>query len=194
MLADVRPQVLDPGTAYQVTSMLQGVIDRGTGTAARKVGKPLAGKTGTSNDFFDNWFMGYSPDLLVGVYVGFDQPRTLGNKETGGRSAVPIFTQFMEAALAEAPATQFRIPPGVRLVRVDPKTGLPAPFGQRNAILEAFKPGTEPVAGELQILDGSEEGESASSGGGTLPTGAVARPPVGGGTGAPATAGTGGLY
>lgn len=188
-LADVRPQVLDPATAYQIVAMLQGAVERGTGSAARKVGKPLAGKTGTSNDFFDNWFMGFSPDLLVGVYVGFDQPRTLGNKETGGRSAVPIFTDFMEAALKEAPPTPFRIPPGVRLVRVDPKTGLPAPFGQRNAILEAFKPGTEPTAGELQILDGSEEGDAPAG-----PTGAVARPPVGGGTAAPATAGTGGLY
>ncbi|WP_438503714.1 penicillin-binding protein 1A [Desertibaculum subflavum] len=188
-LADVRPQVLDAATAYQIVSMLQGAVERGTGTGARKVGKPLAGKTGTSNDFFDNWFMGFSPDLLVGVYVGFDQPRTLGNKETGGRSAVPVFADFMAEALKDAPATSFRIPPGVRLVRVDPKTGLPAAFGQRNAILEAFRPGTEPANGDLQILDGSEEGDGPAQ-----PSGSVARPPLGGTGAAPATAGTGGLY
>lgn len=185
-LADVRPQVLDPATAYQIVSMLQGVVERGTGSVARKVGKPLAGKTGTSNDYFDNWFMGFSPDLLVGVYVGFDQPRTLGDQETGGRSAAPIFTQFMEAALKDAPATPFRIPPGVSLVRVDPKTGRPAGFQQRNAILEAFKPGTEPTVGEFEVLDGSGGGdEGAESSGVTqpLPSGAT-----------PATAGTGGLY
>lgn len=200
-LPDARPEVLDPATAYQIVSLLQGVVERGTGSDARKVGKPLAGKTGTSNDYFDNWFMGFSPDLLVGVFVGFDQPRTLGEKETGGSTATPIFTRFMQEALADASSTPFRVPPGIRLVRVDPKTGQPAQPGQRNAILEAFKPGTEPGGGgDRRILDGSEEGGSgfaypsadsgnASGGAGTAPTPAAAS-----GGGPAAASGTGGLY
>lgn len=197
-LAEVRPEVLDPATAYQVVSLLQGVVERGTGSDARKVGKPLAGKTGTSNDYFDNWFMGFSPDLLVGVFVGFDQPRTLGERETGGSTATPIFTRFMQEALAEAPSTPFRVPPGIRLVRVDPKTGQPAQPGQRNAILEAFKPGSEPGSGDRRVLDGSEEEGGgfafpSTAGGGTGSAGSTPQPAAAAGSPA-ATSGTGGLY
>ncbi len=155
VLPDVRPEVLDPATSYQIVSMLQGVVERGTGTKAREVGKPLAGKTGTSNDSNDVWFVGFSPDLAVGVYVGFDQPRTLGEKETGGGMAAPIFRDFMAAALADQPAIPFRIPPGVRLVRVNAQTGNPAEPGDRLVILDAFKPGTEPFGPRL-VLDGSD--------------------------------------
>jgi len=153
-LPDVRPEVLDAATSYQIVSMLQGVVERGTGTKVREVGKPLAGKTGTSNDSNDVWFVGFSPDLAVGVYVGFDQPRTLGAKETGGAVAAPIFRDFMAAALADQPAIPFRIPPGVRLVRVNAQTGNPAEPGDRIVILDAFKPGTEPFGPRL-VLDGS---------------------------------------
>ncbi len=143
-LADPRPQVLDPIVAYQVVHMLEGVVERGTGRVARRVGKPLAGKTGTTNDYKDALFFGFSPDLVVGVWVGFDGPKTLGDGEAGGSVAAPIFTDFMEAALKDEPALPFRIPPGVRLVRIDARTGeLPGP-GTDVVITEAFRPGTEP--------------------------------------------------
>ncbi|MSO81533.1 MAG: penicillin-binding protein 1A [Alphaproteobacteria bacterium] len=146
-LPDIRPQIVDPTTAYQMVSMLQGVVDRGTGRAIASIGKPLAGKTGTTNDDVDAWFVGFSPDLAVGVFVGFDQPRTLGRRETGSAVAVPIFRTFMAAALNDRPGVPFRVPSGIRFVRVDPDTGELAEPGQRNAIVEAFKPGTEPVPG-----------------------------------------------
>jgi len=133
------------------------VVERGTGRRIRAVGKPLAGKTGTTNDSLDTWFIGFTPDLAVGVYVGFDNPRTLGKGETGSSVAAPIFRDFMKRALAGKPAIPFRIPPGIRLVRVDPTTGLLARAGSRRAILEAFKPGSEPSA-KRQVLDGSEGG------------------------------------
>lgn len=141
---DARKQVLDPVTAYQVTHMLEGVVQRGTGRRALRVGKPLAGKTGTTNDYIDALFMGFSPDLVVGVWVGFDEPRTLGDGEAGGSVAAPIFTEFMSKALEESPALPFRIPPGVRLVEIDAETGkLPSPTTTKR-ITEAFRPGTEP--------------------------------------------------
>jgi penicillin-binding protein 1A len=144
-LPDERQQLTDPASAYQMVSMLQGAVDRGTGRRVATVGKPLAGKTGTSNDSFDTWFLGFSPDLAVGVFVGFDEPRTLGANETGSTVASPIFRDFMAAALVDEPATPFRIPQGIVLVRVTPSTGLVTSPGSRNAILEAFKPGTAPI-------------------------------------------------
>jgi penicillin-binding protein 1A len=143
-LPDNRRQVVSPGSAYQVVSMLQGVVERGTGVRARELGKPLAGKTGTTNDWTDAWFMGFSPDLAVGVYVGFDEPRTLGKSEAGSKAALPIWIDFMRVALEDQPATPFRIPEGVNLMRVAHDTGLPARTGDSNVIWEAFKPGTEP--------------------------------------------------
>ncbi|MEL7453948.1 MAG: penicillin-binding transpeptidase domain-containing protein, partial [Pseudomonadota bacterium] len=144
LFEDTREQVLDPVTAYQVVHMLEGVVERGTGRRALRVGKPLAGKTGTTNDYVDALFMGFSPDLVVGVWVGFDEPKTLGEGEAGGSVAAPIFTEFMEAALADRPELPFRIPPGVRLVEIDAETGqLPTPVSSK-IITEAFRPGTEP--------------------------------------------------
>lgn len=149
-----REQVIDPRTAYQVVHMLEGVVERGTGRRVGTLGMPLAGKTGTTNDSFDTWFTGFSPDLAVGVFVGFDQPRTLGPGEEGSNVAAPIFREFMAAALKDKPAIPFRIPEGVRLVRVNAESGLPARPGESNVILEAFIPGTEPTPGELAVLDG----------------------------------------
>ncbi|GBD44321.1 Penicillin-binding protein 1A [bacterium HR40] len=145
-LPDERPQVVDPRRAYQVVHMLEGVIERGTGVDARDLGRPLAGKTGTTNDSRDAWFVGFSPDLVAGVWVGFDQPKSLGQRETGATVALPIWKRFMAEALAGEPPTPFRIPPGIVFVRVDPETGQPAPADGREAILEAFLPGTEPGA------------------------------------------------
>jgi penicillin-binding protein 1A len=175
-IPDDRAQILDPGTAYQMVSILEGVVQRGTATVVKAVGKPLAGKTGTTNDSKDAWFVGFSPDLAVGVYVGFDQPRSLGGRETGGAIAAPIFRDFMLEALADKPATPFRIPPNLRFLRVDLATGQRPTAESGRIILEAFKPGTEPN-GEVIVIQGS--GDVPTDG--TLGTGA-------------APTGTGGLY
>jgi penicillin-binding protein 1A len=144
-LADNRQQVLDPVTAYQIVSMAEGVVQRGTATSIAELGFPLGGKTGTTNDYKDAWFIGFSPDLVVGVWVGFDQPRDMGEGETGGRIAAPVFREFMRTALRDTPATPFRIPAGVRLVRVDYQTGLLPGPSTTQTILEAFRPDTEPT-------------------------------------------------
>lgn len=154
VIPENREQVIDPRIAYQVVHMLEGVVKRGTGRRIGTLGIPLAGKTGTTNESFDAWFTGFSPDLVVGVFVGFDQPRTLGPGEEGSNVAAPIFREFMAEALEGKPVVPFRIPEGVRLVRVNGETGLPARPGERNVILEAFIPGTEPTPGELAVLDG----------------------------------------
>ncbi|MDP6708501.1 MAG: penicillin-binding protein 1A [Alphaproteobacteria bacterium] len=146
LLQDEREQILDPGTAYQVVSLLRGVVLRGTGRRVAAVGKPLAGKTGTTNESRDTWFMGFAPDLVVGVFVGFDDPKPLGRRETGSSVSAPIFRDFMAEALANEPDIPFRIPSGIKLVRVDSKSGLRTTPGARGSILEAFKPGTEPSA------------------------------------------------
>ncbi|MEL7490716.1 MAG: penicillin-binding protein 1A [Pseudomonadota bacterium] len=149
-LADLREQIVDPRTAYQMVSMLQGVVQRGTGSAVRKViDHPIAGKTGTTNDYKDAWFVGFSPDLAAGVYVGFDLPQSLGRGEAGGTVAAPIFAEFMADALKEEPAIPFRVPSGIRLVRVNAKTGKPAGPGDGNVILEAFKAEDVLAAGSL---------------------------------------------
>jgi penicillin-binding protein 1A len=155
---DMREQIADPLSAYQVVHLLEGAVERGTGGAVKAVGKPLAGKTGTTNDFNDAWFVGFSPDLAVGVYLGFDSPRSLGDKEAGGSVAAPIFRDVMMAALEGKPATPFRTPPGIRLIRVNSATGLRASAGDPQAILEAFKPGSDPnnrgpVVGEAMIIE-----------------------------------------
>jgi penicillin-binding protein 1A len=142
-LLDKREQVLDPITAYQMVSMLEGVVQRGTAQVVKSVGKPLAGKTGTTNDAKDVWFVGFSPDLAVGVYLGYDKPRSLGSSATAGQYAAPIFRDFMAAALKDKPATPFRVPPGVKLIRINAGSGLRA-GNEGAAILEAFKPGTAP--------------------------------------------------
>jgi len=144
-IIDNRDQVLDPMTAYQVTSMLQGVVQRGTATVvSRTLDKPLAGKTGTTNEYRDAWFVGFSPDLVVGVFVGHDQPRSLGRSSTGGGLAAPIFTEFMQMALADTAPIPFRVPPGMTFIPINRQTGLTAQPGDPGTILEAFKPGTGP--------------------------------------------------
>ena len=144
VLTDERKQIIDPHTAYQITSMMEGVVQRGTARRVKAVGKPLAGKTGTTNEYKDAWFVGFAPDLAVGVFVGFDNPKPMGRDATGGGVAAPIFRDFMIAALADKPAVPFRIPPGIQLIRVNRKTGFRASPGDASAILEAFKPGTQP--------------------------------------------------
>ncbi|MDR3507341.1 MAG: penicillin-binding protein 1A [Caulobacteraceae bacterium] len=124
-------QIMDPVTAYQITTMLQGVVQRGTAAQASSLGRPIGGKTGTTNDYRSAWFVGFSPDIVVGVFVGFDDNRSLGDNETGAVDAVPIFIDFMQTALKGTPVHDFRPPKDVK-------------FGYVNGIREAFRPGTEP--------------------------------------------------
>ncbi|MEM6648868.1 MAG: penicillin-binding protein 1A [Pseudomonadota bacterium] len=141
-LADEREMTIDPRTAFQMVSILEGVIDRGTGAGINaQVDRslPLAGKTGTTDDYRDAWFVGFSPDLAAGVYVGFDKPSSLGQGEGGSVVAAPIFGEFMAQVLPTIEVVPFRAPSGIRQVRVNPKTGKPARPGEPNVILEAFK-------------------------------------------------------
>jgi penicillin-binding protein 1A len=123
--------------------------------------KPVAGKTGTTNDEKDAWFVGFTPDLAVGVYMGYDKPRHLGHDATGGHLSAPIARDFLKAALADKPAMPFRVPPGIKLIRVDAKTGQRATPGTQSAILEAFKPGTAPPdSGTLVGMGGPDSAGS----------------------------------
>ncbi|VAW10378.1 Multimodular transpeptidase-transglycosylase [hydrothermal vent metagenome] len=152
VLADIREQIIDPDTAYQVTSLMEGVVQRGTATALKKLGRPVAGKTGTTNEERDAWFLGYTPDLVVGVFVGYDIPRPMGKGQTGGGLAAPIFGTFMKAALKDQPVIPFRVPPGINLVRVNSTTGMLAMPGEENVIIEAFKPGTMPPESPMDVI------------------------------------------
>ena len=155
-LPDIRERLVDAGSAYQMVHILEGVVERGTGRAVAAVGKPLAGKTGTSNDSFDTWFVGFAPDLAVGVFVGFDEPQSLGDKETGGLIAAPVFRDFMAEALKDQPPTPFRVPPGIRMVRVDLHTGKPAMPGDSHPIWEAFKTEDHIPSDDENVLQGDQ--------------------------------------
>lgn len=189
---DTREQLADPRKAYQMVSILEGVVERGTGTRIRALGRPLAGKTGTTNESRDTWFVGFSPDLAVGVFVGFDDPKPMGRRETGSSVAVPIFRDFMEEALKDQPAIPFRVPPGIRQVMINAENGARARPGDKNTIWEAFLTGTEPTD-DIYILDGNGislmstlSGGFGSTGGGLVDGPAASRESV--------TTGTGGLY
>ena len=148
-LIDNRDQVLDPMTAFQITSMMEGVVQRGTATKLRDLGRPIAGKTGTTNEEKDAWFIGFTPNMVTGVYIGFDQPTPMGRGSTGGQLAAPVFKEFMANALADAPIADFRLPQGMNVVEIDRATGMRAIEG--DTILEAFKPGTGP-ADSYQVI------------------------------------------
>jgi len=152
-LFDIRPEVMNPYTAYQITSMMEGVVERGTGKKLLLVGKPVAGKTGTSNDERDAWFIGFTPDLTVGVYIGYDNPKPMGKGRTGGELAAPVVTDFMRMALRDKPATPFRVPKGIELIPINVKSGQRDLFGDDGVILEAFKPGEEPPSKTKVIGD-----------------------------------------
>ena len=151
----VREQVVDPMSAYQMTSILEGVATRGTGARLNGLHRHVAGKTGTTNETKDAWFVGFSPDLVAGVYVGYDEPESLGKIETGAHAALPIFYDFMQEALKDIPDTSFRIPAGMKLVRVNPYTGKPAGAGDTTVIMEALKPDFEFYNRQRVIGDGS---------------------------------------
>jgi penicillin-binding protein 1A len=141
-IVDSRQPFHDPVSVYQVVNMMLGVTTRGTAGQLAVLGRPIAGKTGTTNDSRDNWFLGSTPDYTIGIYVGFDEPRTLGDQETGGGTSAPVYERIARVVFKDKPPVPFRIPPGVRIVRVDHDSGLPSSGG--NSIDEAFKPGTEP--------------------------------------------------
>ena len=139
-------QVISPQTAYLMTSMLADVVKRGTGRrAARALKRPLAGKTGTTNDYYDAWFMGFAPQIVTGVWVGFDELKPLGRHETGARTACPIWIDFMRAALADMPPENFKVPEGIVFSNIDEKTGLLAVPESEKTIFECFKEGTAPT-------------------------------------------------
>jgi penicillin-binding protein 1A len=157
-LVDKREQIIDTMTAFQMTSMLEGVVQRGTGTSIRAVGKTLAGKTGTTNDAKDVWFVGFSPDLAVGVFMGYDKPRSLGDSATAGQYAAPVFRDFMAMALKDKPDVKFRPPVGMKTIRISRMTGTRVSGADKTAIDEWFKPGTAPpdsYAGAPSTVRGS---------------------------------------
>jgi penicillin-binding protein 1A len=144
-------QLLDPMTAYQIVHILEGVVQRGTAQSLRDLGRPLFGKTGTTSGPTNVWFIGGSPDLVAGVYMGFDQPRPMGGYAQGGTLAAPIFKQFALTAFKDVPPTPFRAPEGIRMIRIDRRSGRkvfgawpPADDPKAAVIWEAFKPESEP--------------------------------------------------
>ncbi len=140
-------QVIDPRIAFMTTYVMQDVVEVGTGRRVKSIGRPVAGKTGTTDDVRDAWFIGYTPSLVTGVWVGFDQEQSLGKQEVGGRAAAPIWLYFMEKALQNTPVEVFPVPPGIVFSRIDSETGLPAKKSARNSIYECFLEGTIPDNG-----------------------------------------------
>jgi penicillin-binding protein 1A len=136
---------LDPVNAYLMTEMLRAVVTEGTGTRVKALGRPVAGKTGTTNDLHDAWFIGYTPELAAGVWIGYDSARNLGKNETGGRTAAPVFLEYMKKALEQRPVQEFAVPEGVVFARVDRATGLLASPGDENAIFMPFREGSAPT-------------------------------------------------
>jgi penicillin-binding protein 1A len=149
-------EVISKETAYLITNMMEDVVQRGTGQAAKILGRPIAGKTGTTNDYINAWFIGGTPNLVAGVYVGFDDRRSLGVGETGARSALPIWIAFMKEALKQLPVVLFEIPDGVTFVKVDAATGL-LESGQEGegekGTVELFARGSEPTQVVQRRLD-----------------------------------------
>ena len=132
-------KVISEETSYQMTSILQGAVQRGTAKKLRSLKVPLAGKTGTTNDNYDAWFIGFSSNLIIGVYVGFDNPKTLGKYETGSKAALPIFKDFVEKSLYKEDFGEFKIPEKIYLTSLNYDTGLKSAPGEKNSIIEALK-------------------------------------------------------
>ncbi len=167
-LDETKNIVLDPRLAYQITSMMEGVIERGTAKNLKDLNVPIAGKTGTTNLNKDAWFIGYTPDLVIGVYVGYDQPKSLGYKQTGSSVAVPIFKNFANKIKINRNKKPFRIPSGISFVRIDPSTGTVS--NKKGSIVEPFILGSEPYSDQINIIDGLENfnNNSISGTGGLL--------------------------
>ena len=167
-LDETKNIVVDPRLTYQITSMMEGVVKRGTAKNLKDLNVPIAGKTGTTNNNKDAWFIGYTPDLVIGVYVGFDQPKSLGYKQTGSSVAVPIFKKFAEKNKINKYKKPFRIPDGISFVRIDPNSGLAS--NQKKSIVEPFILGSEPYSDNINVIDGLDNfnNDSISGTGGLL--------------------------
>jgi penicillin-binding protein 1A len=144
--------------------MLQGVVQRGTGTRAKILNRPVAGKTGTTNDFIDAWFVGYSPNLVAGVWVGIDDRESLGYKEAGGRSALPIWIEFMQQALEQVPLQEFVTPPHIRLVRIHPRTGASQDPGSGTTIQVALAEENTPRTTQVRSSPTAERAVRTTAG------------------------------
>jgi len=177
-LIDNSEQVLDPMTAYQITSMMEGVVQRGTAVTVSELGYPIAGKTGTTNDEKDAWFIGFTPNIVVGLYLGYDQPKGLGHGATGGGLAAPVFKDFMKTYLVGQPKVDFKVPEGMKLIAINRKTGMRANPGDSGAFIEAFKPGTGPADSYWVIGMGTD---GSNGPGGNLSPGAAQAIESGGG-------------
>jgi penicillin-binding protein 1A len=148
VLEEHRPrmtQVISPQTAYLMTSILQSVVEEGTGKKVSALNYPCAGKTGTTNEFRDAWFVGYTPDLIAGVWIGFDDRRSLGRGETGAQAASPVWLYFMQRAIEGTPIIFFSMPDGIIFMKVDARTGGFPSSATRETVFECFKEGTLPV-------------------------------------------------
>jgi penicillin-binding protein 1A len=139
-----KSKVLSPQTSYIMTNLLMGVVENGTGRRVKTLGRPIAGKTGTTDEYNDAWFIGYTPDLIAGSWVGFDQLRSLGRRETGARAAAPIFIKFMREAISGTPIRTFSAPRGIVFAKIDPVTGYLADGDTNGSILECFREGNLP--------------------------------------------------
>jgi len=138
-IKDEYPQIISEQTAYQITSMLEGAVQRGTGRKLKNLNIPLAGKTGTTNKNMDTWFVGYTSKLVVGVFVGFDEPKSLGRYETGAKTSLPIFKSFIKKTIKKEDAMPFKVPKGISFVMVDPDKGIVEELDYNKAIFESFK-------------------------------------------------------
>jgi penicillin-binding protein 1A len=148
---------LSPESAHVLTTMLQTVVSDGTGWKVKELGRPVAGKTGTTNDYVDAWFVGFTPDLVTGVWVGQDRRESLGWQETGSRAAIPIWLTFMTAAVEGRAASVFTVPPGVVFAKIDPERGVLASAEDPDAVVEVFRDGTVPgAAGRRQPAGGGD--------------------------------------
>jgi penicillin-binding protein 1A len=141
-------QALAPQTAYVLTHMMESVIEEGTGRAARGLGRPCAGKTGTTNENRDAWFVGFTPDLVAGVWTGYDDDRTLGKTETGGKAAAPIWLEFMREAVRDRTVSDFAVPSGIEFARIDAEAGTLAGTASKKTFTAAFLKGTVPPQAE----------------------------------------------
>ena len=154
-IASRRQRVMDPITAYQLTSMMQGVVQRGTASGAVRLPVPIAGKTGTTNDARDVWFVGFSSTVVAGCYIGFDRPRSLGRRASGGGMCAPVFQEFMLEAIDEFGGGRFTVPPGGHFIAIDRHTGERVPDGSGGDVVsEYFRDGEEPVFGIDALIDG----------------------------------------
>jgi penicillin-binding protein 1A len=153
-----KERVISPQSAFIMTHLLEGVVQHGTGQRAKVLGRPIAGKTGTSSDYADAWFIGYTPSLLTSVWVGFDDKTSLGKDETGARAALPIWVSFMSQALKDTSIEGFKVPEGITLVKVNIETGLRSDGGPQETVMEAFVEGSAPAEKEDHEKEGSSSG------------------------------------